>query len=315
MMKWLVSIFVLGILYIPLYPQCCSPGNPIGGNSSLGVNDPGMLRIFTAYKYGYSGTYFEGNKPVSSQFIKDGNYNYLGLTVSYGLADKLSIDLETGYFFNKTQNYVEGIIPSQLKGKGLTDVTFLVRYSFYKDLIRDIEMNVSLGFKAPLGSYQQAYQGALLTRDLQPTTGSYDLVHNLFLYKGYLPIKLRVFMLNRIEIKGKNPDQYQYGNFMATSLFGSYSLSPQWTIITQLRNEIRSRDTRPTTGTGIQTINGREKIPPSGSQKVFLIPQLSYTTLKKANFSILVDIPLYQYYNDKQLASSIAISLVYGQDI
>mgnify|MGYP000259416532 CR=1 FL=1 len=81
-----------------------------------------------------------------------------------------------------------------------------------------------------------------------------------------------------------------------------------WVFIAQLRSEIRGRDTRPKTGTGLQAKDdNREKIIPTGSQKLFIIPQVAYS-VKNWTFSALIDVPLYQYYNDKQLASTVAVS-------
>ena len=302
-------LLILSGLPTDLTAQCCSPGTPIGGTSALGVLDKQSTKIFLYYKYGYSGRYFEGSKPAESQSIKNGNYNYTGISLAFGIAEKITTEIETGYFINKTQNYVENIIPNQQIGKGLTDVTLGFKVNFYRNLEKQLEITSGVGIKFAIGSYTQSNNGAILPRDLQPTTGSTDFIHILFLYKGYVEKHLRFFINNRIEFKRQNPETYKYGNLYATSFFTSYSLSPGWNIITAIRSEIRERDTRSSTGFGIQIDNEREKVIQSGSQKVFIVPQLSYSFGKDWILSVLVDIPVYQYYNDKQLASSYAVSL------
>ena len=303
-----VFLFLTAITQ-PIFSQCCSPGNPLGGANSLGVNTEDSWQLFVNYRYGYSGKYFEGNRPSETQFIRNGNFNYLGLIAAFGLTDRLTLEAETGFFINKTQSYVEGIIPEKLIGNGLTDLNLLARFSFWKDPVREMEFNSGIGIKIPLGSYQKKYQGALLTRDLQPTTGSYDFVHTAFFYKGFLPQKLRLFIANRIEIKGNNPDQYRYGNFWTTSAFLSYSSGPRWIFVGQIRTEFRGRDSRPLSGNGIPVDNERELVLPSGSQKLFLVPQISFAFSTSTYLSLLADIPVYQYYNDKQLANTMAITL------
>ncbi|MCH8317572.1 MAG: transporter [Bacteroidetes bacterium] len=283
--------------------QCCSPGNPIGGTGALGVLDKQSTKIFLYYKYGYSGRYFEGSKPAESQSIKNGNYNYTGISLAFGIAEKITTEIETGYFINKTQNYAENIFPNQQIGKGLTDITLGFKVNFYRNLEKQLEITSGVGIKFPIGSNKQTYQKAVLPQDLQPTTGSTDFIHTLFLYKGYVEKHLHFFINNRIEFKRQNPEAYKYGNLYATSFFTSYSLSPGWNIITAIRSEIRAMDTSPTKD------NGREKVLPSGSQKIFIVPQLSYSFGKDWILSVLVDIPVYQYYNDKQLASTVAVSL------
>ena len=289
--------------------QCCSPGNPVGGTNSLGVNNEGSWQLFLNYRYGYSGRYYEGSKPSETQFIRSGNYNHAGIIAALGLTDRLTVEAETGFFINKTQFYVEGIIPEKLVGNGLTDLNLLARFSFWKNEAKEIELNSGLGIKIPVGSYQKKFNGALLTRDLQPTTGAYDLVHTFFLYKGFLPQKLRFFFSNRIEFKGQNPDKYRYGNFWTSSAFISYSPGLRWIVIGQVRTELRARDSRPETGNGIPVGLGRELVFPTGSQKLFLVPQITLSLNSTTNLSLLLDIPVYQNYNDKQLANTTAITL------
>lgn len=305
------NLIVAGIFLIiqECKAQCCSPGNPVGGTSALGVLDKGSAKLFLNYKYGYSGNYYEGSKPTSSQFIKDGNYNYGGINLLFGISDRLTAELETGYFLNKTQNFVEGVLPEQQIGSGITDINLGVKFNFYKNKNKELEITSGGGVKVPLGSHNQTNNGVLVPYDLQPTSGATDFIHNLFLYKGLLPLHLRFFLINRMDFKGKNKEQYRYGNFYTTSFFISYSLSDHWIFLTQFRSEIRERDTRPSSGNGIQQKDGRESIIVTGSKKIFAIPQATYVFSKNWAASVLIDIPLYQYYNNKQLASTYAVSL------
>lgn len=309
----ILLLFSLFTFHVSLsFGQCCSPGNPIGGTTALGVNEEGVWKFFLNYRYGYSGQYFEGNQASTTQFIQDGNYNHLGLIAMLGLTDRLTVEAEAGYFFNKTQRYVPGILPTHQSGRGLTDLTFTARFNFFRDLTRDWEVTGGLGFKVPLGNHQLLDQGIVLPRDLQPTTGAYDLVQTFFLYKGFLPQKIRTFLLTRLELKGQSIDEYQYGNFFATSLFGTYSLGTDWVLIAQLRGEFRGRDSRPFTGTGINVENDREEVIPTGSQKLFFVPQISYLLSPQWQVSVLGELPVYQQYNDRQLGNTAVVMLSLG---
>ena len=75
--------------------------------------------------------------------------------------------------------------------------------------------------------------------------------------------------------------------------------------MTQFRSEIRERDSRPAAQQDVD----REAILVTGSQKIFIVPQVSYIFRKDWLASVIVDLPLYQYYNSKQLASTYAVSL------
>lgn len=307
---WL-NILIISLQFVAnhAFGQCCSPGNPIGGLSGLGTNPADTWQFFLNYRYGYSGAYFEGNKESDTRFIESGNFSHIGLIASLGLTEKLTVEAETGYFLNKTQMYVPGIIPEKLVGRGLTDLILSVRYQIWREPISDWEITSGAGIKIPAGSYQKKYEGALLTRDLQPTTGSYDFIHSLFLYKGFLGQKLRAFLATRLEIKGLNPDKYRYGNFLMVSGFASWSPGIRWILVGQIRSEFRGRDTRLRSGSGIPVGDDREIVIPTGSAKVFFVPQITYSFSQETFLSLLVDLPLYQYYHDKQLASTTALTL------
>jgi hypothetical protein len=62
-------------------------------------------------------------------------------------------------------------------------------------------------------------------------------------------------------------------------------LKSDWTTIIQLRNEIRTPD----------RIEGKVK-PSSGSVLFFIVPQVNYVLLEKWYLSVMVDLPVYQYF-------------------
>lgn len=302
------------ISYLYLFPllvrgQCCSPGTPIGGGAALGVNAAGEWRWLLNTRAGYAGEYFEGSEPSEAVFIQDGRYAWLGSILSYGLNKRLTLEAETGYFLLKTQTYIPGIIPNRLTGRGLTDLNLQLRVNLWRDIQREIEISVGTGIKAPLGSYQSQFQGATLPRDLQPTTGAFEWTQSLFLYKGWLARHIRLFGTLRGEWKGQSPDAYRFGHFLTSSLFVSWSPLARWSFILQGRGEWRGRDTRPLSGNGIDLGNDREQVLPTGSRKYFLIPQISYQFSPDWQLSLLVDMPLYQWYHDRQLATTTAVTL------
>src|SRR5690554_4535715 len=89
--------------------QCfASPGNPVAGSANVGVLQQRIFRLVLFHKFSYSDSYYSGSKFNEYNFpaaIKNANYNYSGLSLAYGLKPKLSLELDLGYFINKTQNY------------------------------------------------------------------------------------------------------------------------------------------------------------------------------------------------------------------
>ena len=101
---------------------------------------------------------------------------------------------------------MKGILPQQQVGSGITDISLGAKFNFYKNKSKEIEVTSGAGIKVPLGSHNQTNAGVLIPYDLQPTTGTTDFIHNLFLYKGFLPLHLRFFLVNRVELKGRNKE-------------------------------------------------------------------------------------------------------------
>ena len=299
----IILFFCLILIATKSYSQCCSPGNPIGGTGNLGVLDEKSLKIMLTHRYSHSGKYMEGSNVYDPYFVESGNFNFTGILLAYALTKRFTVEIESGYFANKTQTYVEGIIPDQKTGYGFNNVIFTPKINLLKK--KDWEITTGLGLKYPIGSYNKAFNGAVAELDIQPSTGAVDYIHTLFISKEYLSRHLRLFLYNRVEIKKANPLQYKYGNLYATSFFTSYSASFRWDFIIQIRSEIRSKDERPAQ---VKPYN-IEKIPISGSQKIFIVPQINYNFSQTFSLSILADIPVYQYYNEQQLANSFAVAI------
>jgi len=310
-MQWGISILFPYLLLTSVqgYSQCCSPGNPIGGTSNLGVLKEKSLKLILTHRYSYSGKYMAGNDIYEPYFVNTGYFNHTGILLAFALSKRFTVELESGYFANKTQTYIAGIIPEKKKGYGFNNIIFTPKINLLKK--NDWEITTGLGLKYPIGSYNKSFDGAVAELDIQPSTGAVDYIHTLFISKEYLSKHLRLFLYNRIEIKTANPLQYKYGNLYATSFFVSYSASFRWDIIIQARTEIRSKDERPAQ---VKPYN-MEKIPISGSQKVFISPQVNYNFNQVTSVSMLADIPVYQYYNEQQLANSFALAISFIKKI
>lgn len=310
---WLILMSMLW-LNAELSAQCCSPGNPIGGAVNPGANAAGRGLLMLGYRYGYAGRYFAGSQETEANFITAGDFMHLSLVGTYGLSKRLTVEAEMGYVLYKRQFYALGLRPAELSGQGLTDLYLLARVNVLNDPLRGWELTLGLGPKLPLGSYRQTRDGIRLPRDLQPSTGAVELVQTVFWQKTWLPQKLRAFLLSRFELKGQNPEGYRYGRFWALSIFGSYAPAARWTLVGQLRHEWRGRDTRPFSGQGLPRLpNDRERVPPTGSQKVFVSPQVGFQPTPDWQLTLLVDWPLYQFYHEEQLASDWSLWLGVGR--
>jgi hypothetical protein len=287
--------------------QCLSSVNPVGGSSNLLVLEKNSLRVIAFSRYNFGEQYFEGDKRSDFNLIKNANYNYAGSIIGYGLADKITIESEVGYFFNKTQNY--NLDPAySLIGSGFSTGVFSLKYALLKDNTRRFFISSSLGAKIPFSMHPISRDGVELPVEVQPTIGAFGTVLQLFMVKEEPVSGVRYFLTGRMEINSKNKQDYKLGTSVFTSLFFSKHLmfswlKGDWTAILQLRNEIRSKD---------KTVNGWKES--SGSTIFYLAPQINYTLKEKWNVSLMVDLPVYQYFNGIQLATKYGITLNLARD-
>ena len=289
---------LLVLLFISVYgnAQCLSSVNPVGGTNNLLVLEQNSLRIISFYKYGQGNQYYEGTSPSDFDLISKAWYNYLSTTLGYGLTRKITLELETGYFFNKTQNY--DLTPQyRLTGQGLSNINMLGKFSLFSEPVKRIYITGAAGAKIPWSREPQFSQNVQLPVEVQPTIGAYGAILSASFVKENSASGIRYFVTSRMETSSPNKNDYKLGNSYYTSIYVSKHLmfpwlKGDWTAILQLRNEIRESD----------KIEGRIK-ESSGSTLFFVSPQINYVLKEKWYLSGMIDIPVYQNFNGTQLGA------------
>lgn len=292
-----LRLIILAILCLPwlctnALAQCCSAGSPVGGTSNLGIMTEGKSKLIVNYSFSYSDQFFNGSKRVDPLFLEEVYFNLLRLNLTHGLTERLSVEADAAYFHSALHG--PGILPDREQNHGVSDLALTFHYNVYRDLGRRWEVTTGAGVKYTTGSLKQTYRGSFVTVTETPSTATPDFIHSLFIYRRFPARGLQFFLSNRIEFRGRDKDSYRYGNLYATSFFTSYNLSLKWNGILQVRSEIRERDAR----------SGRKLIL-TGSRKLFLVPQLSYSLSSSLILTVLVDVPIYQHYNEQQIGSAL----------
>ena len=68
-MRKLSFLIFITLLTRTAFSQCCSPGNPIGGTTNIGILDKKAFRVIAFYRYSYSDGYYKGSKKSNSNFV------------------------------------------------------------------------------------------------------------------------------------------------------------------------------------------------------------------------------------------------------
>lgn len=298
MKKIFLALWLLGSL--KSYSQCCSPGNPTGGTVNQGTLEKKGWRTILFYQHGYSKGYFTGTSASGDGVLENAAFNYIGGSVAYGITSRFTAEWTGGYFINRKQLYK--VIPppdNKLSGNGISDFVLQGKYSLIKSSTNQFEVTTGAGVQIPLRSKPQEKNGVVLPQDIQPASNAFGFTSSLFLYKGFIQKKTHLFFASQFLTVGKNNLNYKSGNAWINSFFISYNIKHPWSIIMQVRNELRGKDHR-----NEQLINA------SGSNLLYLSPQINYNIKQKLDVSVLFDVPVYRYYNGTQLAKQYNVAVI-----
>lgn len=316
-MKNYFLVILIFLFYHKNYSQgCCSGGatNPIAGGAATGVLKQNQVEFSTNHQYSYSDKFLTKNRDTTGAFDHFSS-NYLFFRMDYGLSEKLTLSIASGYFLDKTKYdpQEQNTYTDSINTKGFSDLILLPRFGVFNNLKgnKKTELTLGLGMKLPLGSNNDSsliYSGPIIGNVYsinpfitQTTNGSIDMMFYGFLFRAYLKQKMQIFT-NILHLRtGYNSLGQKFGNYTSLGLFFSKKVNKNFGITAQIRAE------------NIAPIQSAENIAliiynidqaSTGSFKTFFVPQITYTK-KNFVFYFTSEIPFYQYVNGTQIGSQI----------
>lgn len=299
MKKYLLFIIIFITAQQSSIAQCCSPGNPVSGSEYVGILPKKTLRTITYYRHSFSDTYYEGSEISDYQGTQSG-YDFIGEVLSYGIFKKVTAEAELGYYFTK---YQDSDVLDEFRTHGFTNATVSLKYALLKSK-NDMELTLGAGSKFPVSRkvFRDEY-GVPYPQEIQPSTGAFGFVAQLFFFKGFKEKKWRLVAIGRYELNGYNSEDYRFGDAVFTSVFIGRSFAKNWSATLQLRNEYRWEDWQ-----------GDTRYLVTGGDILYLSPQVSYTFQQRITVSVMGDIPVYRHYNGVQLGPKYAFGISVVKD-
>jgi hypothetical protein len=308
-----LMMLMMGLLTHHADAQCfASAGNPVGGSANLGVMDQNAMRLIAFHRYHFASRYFHGDELYegsAGRLYGSARYNYLGTLIAYGVAPKLTAELETGYYINKsTFNLSDELYEN---GYGLSNVLVSLKYALFQDHDKGFEVTGAAGVNLPYSREFLKVDGIQLSEDVQPSMAACGLVFQSYVIKQNSFKSIRYFWVNRFEKNFRNPKGIVYGSAFNTSLFFSrhfvfgQGALKDWTLITQVRYQERWQNVNRETGATVAA---------SGNRMVLFAPQINCSIKEKWNVSLMYEIPVYQYYHSIQLGADYALIINLARD-
>jgi hypothetical protein len=311
-----MRFLILGLLLIPgsgqLFAQCCAggSGSPIAGGASQGVLLERQVELNTNFQFIYSDKFYNKDAPATVKYFDSFSSTYEYFRLAYGATKNLTMSVESGYYFHKEEIGLDGNPGTTYKTKGLGDLILFPRYDIinWTEIKHRTEVTVGLGFKIPLGSYNDssgispefpAYPGQMIyfskPQAVQLSSGAQDIIFYTFLFRGYTEKNFKLFANAMYIKKGWNPNGEKLGDFASVGLFAGKSFFSHLGTTLQLRYEWvdRMKVLQEVLLFGRPSNYDPEA---TGYKKLFLSPQLSYTMGKFTIYGS-TDFPIYQYIN------------------
>ena len=316
----LILLLIFSFLFqnLAFSQGCCSGGgsNPIAGGTATGVLQKYQMEVSLNYQNNTSNKFFEGTEEVSQEGIYDKlSSEYLFLRTDYGISKRLTLSLATGYHLNKALK--EKDTTTTLSNSGVGDLIIFPRYDIYNETKGNIrsEITLGIGLKIPIGSHTDTMEirtdiWDLIPPTIQLSTGGTDLMFYSFFLREYKKQKLRFFANSLYIKKGYNSLDEKFGDYTSLSLFASKTFFRKWGLTTQLKGESvgqlqinqAKKEKFELDENYFEKITWEEKRDATGAEKIFFIPQISYS---QNNFTFFAtsEIPLYQNLKGVQFGS------------
>jgi hypothetical protein len=310
------SVRFLLILFIcsaqQIMAQCCAggSGSPIAGGASQGVLSERQMELNTNFQFISTDKFYTKDSPDTAKSFDSFHSLYQYFRLAYGITKNLTMSVEGGYYFNKKETGLDENPAATYSSKGIGDLILFPRYDIinWTEEDRRTEVTVGLGYKIPLGSYNDStgriepFSGDMYyvskPQAVQLSSGAQDVIFYLFGFRGYPSKEFRIFANAMYIRKGWNPNGEKLGDFMSVGLFAGKTLAKNLGLTLQTRFETTGRMK---INDAIMMFGKPSTYYPeaTGYKKVFIAPQLSYT-FGKFTLYASTDIPVYQYVNSSE---------------
>lgn len=310
--SFIAVMILISLSNIKVSAQCCGVGggNPVAGDASRGVLKAEQLEMSSYLQLVHSEKFMNGSQ-TDTGYLKGFSSNYVYTRLAFGLSERLTFAVETGYWQKKSQTGRHE--RDSYASNGWGDLILFPRYNIIKPegKNRFNELTLGIGFKIPLGSYNDSvgliepFSGEVFYSSkppaVQASSGANDLFFNLFWSRQTGIAKIRISSNAMYILKGWNPLGEKLGNYTSLGLFASRQMGESLNLALQLRGEwIGTMQVN----SDIMMVSFPNYDPAAtGSTKYFVSPQASYYIGAGFTAFAQAEIPVFQKVNKLQIAS------------
>jgi len=291
---------------------CCSGGAPISFNLVFSSAPVKTFQFALSYDYNHLGTLLESSNKFDDNNRVRTTHSVL-LNVGYTFTSRFAIDAVIPYVVQVRKVTFQNTNSDYTTASGIGDLVILPKILVFGANSINKQLQIGAGIKMPTGKSDIKINQIALNADMQPGSGSWDLI---FMANYYQTLKSRPSIgfnsTVNFRLAGTNKNylevqEYQFGN----DFFWLNSISDQL----PLKNAVLS----PTLGLryriiGISEINDRE-LDNTGGQWLTAMLAASIKWNKLPTFNVSAELPLYSKVNGIQLSTSYRFNIGIQQQL
>jgi hypothetical protein len=279
--------------------SCCAPGtSPLGALEQGSILEK-QLQIGFFYEFYSAERAIEGTDEVFDPQDRRSKSQIASLSASAGIIPRVSASLVVPFQSRKRRQIATGmneVVKFSLLGRGIGDIAVMGKWNLIPfDVRNQREVTMGLGVKFPTGSNEQERNGVRVPVDLQPGSGAWDGLSQVYLLQGFQ--KLNIVGSSLFRYTGSNDIGYRFGNELLYLAGLRYSLSDGVGILGQLKGRVVDSDTR------YKGTPQEETVPSTGNHRLHLSPGIRYRPTSNLWFQASFQYPIYQWVKGNQLAT------------
>jgi hypothetical protein len=283
---------------------CCTSGTPLLGSLDMSTSSKGLMQFSFTYDYNTLTDVYTGSSELDDDTRSRLTQAGL-LEINYGLSRRITLTALFSYVNQSRSINGFGDRTNELSVSGAGDALAMVKYSLIPmNIIDEVELAAGAGIKAPVGKSEIKSNGILLPADMQPGTGSWDILLWAFYTKGRL-FDLPMNFISNISYRlngendryGPNQEGYQFGNELALTAGLGYRTD----MLLDFSLMFRYRHTAP-------DIFAESELPNTGGEWLYMVPGINIKIYDNFTGRLAGQIPIYRNLNGTQLTTTFTTS-------
>ena len=292
---------------------CCSGGSPVSGVLGVTAMQDQSIKIMATYDQHFMNRLYNGADLLETDKRRRRIHNLI-VEGSYGLSDRFA--LSTMFSFVRQARTIRNFDEEQVTTlHGVGDAFMLLKYQLLNQKQgHPTQIVLGAGPKFPLGRNDvTGTNGLLLAPDLQPGTGSWDILtwayasRSNFLNSGLNLAGYFNYRITTPTTRANSDLPYKYGNEFQANVgvrkaltIGEELFTPS--LFTVYRNLASDRV-------------DNDKLSNTGGNWVYAKPGITWSMAPEASLRVATDIPVYQKLNGTQLGSTFKLQISFNYTI